>query len=92
MTVFAAQAAVHTTAPANRTTPRGHLFLYFMEFLSSLNKAKPTELWQRECPDIYWPRLKAVFIKWKSEHPIFSRSDEAVTAWIEPHEARAQVT
>jgi len=38
-----------------------------MEFPSSLNKAKPTELWQIERPDINerWPKI--AFFKWKWE-------------------------
>jgi hypothetical protein len=56
-------AAVQTTAPAHRTTPYRHLLLDFMEFPSSLHKAKPTGLWQMECPDIDSQRLKTVLIK-----------------------------
>src|SRR5471032_2745660 len=85
--VVAAQAAVQTTALAQRTTPYRHLLLDFMEFPSSLNKAKPTELWQIECPDIDWPHSKTVFIEWKSKRRIIPMPGEQAAAGVEGREA-----
>src|ERR1700709_212425 len=88
--VIAAQAAVQTTAPAHRTPPRHHLFLYFMEFPSSLNKAKPTGLWQIECPDIDCPHSKIVFIEGKSKHWIIGMFSEPACGMCRNPRGQAQ--
>jgi len=59
-----------------------------MEFPSSLNKAKPTGLWQIECPDIYWPHSKTVFFKWELTQRIFLMPGEPVAACVEGYEAK----
>jgi hypothetical protein len=59
-----------------------------MEFPSSLNKAKPTELWQIECPDIYWPHSKIVFVKWKSKRQIISMLSGPAAACADGRQAK----
>jgi hypothetical protein len=86
--VVAAQAAVQTTALAHRTTPYRHLLLDFMEFPSSLNKAKPTGLWQIECPDIHWAHSKTVFFKWKSKRRIIPMPGEPAAACVDGRETK----
>jgi hypothetical protein len=59
-----------------------------MEFPSSLNKAKPTGLWQMECPAIGWSHSKIVFFEWNSKQWIIAGFSEPAAAYVETREAK----